>query len=184
MRLILRWSCQSLVQLLLRDCMQISTLYYIQSVTVLDVVALENTGSLSINMVIMCASIVHDVVFSCASFTSSFKICKELFIMNFPSLQGFSKLLSNNFTVKYPYSTVQINVCACVTLDISLPCNMLCTVSSAYINSNNACTPDPCIIYSIESIKLIICWKPPTLSTMFLRALDSSCCLMMEIDFQ
>ena len=82
--------------------MQISTLYYIQRVTVLDVVALENTDSLSINMVIMCACIVHDVVFSCASFTSFFKICKVLFIMNFPSLQGFSKLLSNNFAAKYP----------------------------------------------------------------------------------
>ena len=45
---------------------QRSQLYYIQSVTVLDEVALENTKSLSSNMVIMFACIVHDLVSSCA----------------------------------------------------------------------------------------------------------------------
>ena len=78
----------------LRNSKQISTIfvYYIQSVTVLDVVALENTNSLLVKMVIMCACILHDVVFSIVSFTGSFKICNKLFIVNFSSLQGSTKL--------------------------------------------------------------------------------------------
>ena len=56
--------------------MSIMFTYYIQSATALDVVALENTNSLSVNMVIICACIVPDVIFSYVSFTSSFKICK------------------------------------------------------------------------------------------------------------
>ena len=108
MRFISRWSCQSPVHLPLRNCKQISTIFvcYIQSATVLEVVASENTDSLSINMAIICACIVHDVVFSCVPFTSSFIICKELFTLNFPSFQDFPKWHSNNFAVKYPYSAV------------------------------------------------------------------------------
>ena len=80
-------------------------MYCIQSVAVLDLVELKNTNSLVSNVVIMCASIVHDIVSSCVPFTSSFKVCKELFIVDFASLEGSPKLHSNNFAVKYPYST-------------------------------------------------------------------------------
>ena len=85
-QLISRWSCQSPVPSPLRNCKQMSTIftYYIQSPTVLDVVALENTNRLSINMVIMCACIVQDVVFSCVLFTSSFKIYKFPIIAKLP----------------------------------------------------------------------------------------------------
>ena len=86
-------------------------MYNIQSVTVLDVVVLESTNSLSIdmviiNMVIISACIVNDVLFSCVPFTSSFKICKKLLIINFLSLQGFPKLHTDNFAVKYLCSMV------------------------------------------------------------------------------
>ena len=81
-------------------------MYCIQSVTILDEVALENTINLSSNVVIICASMVHDVVSSCVSFTSFLKVCKELFIVNFPSFEGSPMLHSNNFAVKYTYSTV------------------------------------------------------------------------------
>ena len=141
-----RCCCQSPVHRPLRNCKEISIvfMYNIQSVTVLDVVVLESTNSLSIdmviiNMVIISACIVNDVLFSCVPFTSSFKICKKLLIINFLSLQGFPT-----------------NVCARVTLDIYLPCNMAFMLPSAYINSNSAYNLDPCILYSVEQIKLII----------------------------
>ena len=59
-------------------CKQISTnfMYYIQNVTVLDVAVLENTNSLSNNLMITCVCIVHGVVSSCVPFTSSFKVGK------------------------------------------------------------------------------------------------------------
>ena len=88
-------------------------MYYTQSIIILDVVALDNTNILPSNLVIMCICIVHDVVSLCVPFTSSFKVGKELFIVNVPSLQGSPKLHLNNFAVK-------ISVCACVNLDISL----------------------------------------------------------------
>ena len=77
-QIISRWSCQSPVHPPLRNCKQMSTIFtfYIQSARVLNVVALENTNSLWINIVIMCACIVHGVVFLYVSFTSSFKISK------------------------------------------------------------------------------------------------------------
>ena len=81
-------------------------MYCIQSAAVLDLVELENTNSLLSNVVIMCASIVCDIVSSCVPFTSSFNVCKELFIVNFPSLEGSPKLKSNHFAVKYPYSNL------------------------------------------------------------------------------
>ena len=47
--------------------------------------ALQNTNSLSSHMMIMCACIVHYVISSCVPVISSFKFCKELFIVNFPN---------------------------------------------------------------------------------------------------
>lgn len=41
----------------------------------------------------------HDIVSSCVSFTSYFNVCKNLFIVNCPALQGSPKLLSNNYAV-------------------------------------------------------------------------------------
>ena len=41
----------------------------------------------------------HDIVSSCVSFTSYFNVCKKLFIVNCPALQGSPKLLSNNYAV-------------------------------------------------------------------------------------
>ena len=76
-------------------------MYCFQSVAVLDLVELKNTNNLLCNVVIMCASTVHDIVSSCAPFTSSFKVCKELFIVNFLLLEGSPKFYSNNFAVKY-----------------------------------------------------------------------------------
>ena len=67
-------------------------MYCIQSVTVLDVVALENTNNLLSNVVIICASLVHYVVSTCVPFNSSFKACKELSIVDLPSLEGSPKL--------------------------------------------------------------------------------------------
>ena len=93
-------------------------MYCIKSVAVLDLVELENTNSLLSNVVIICASIVHEIVSSCVPFTSSLKVSKELFIVNFPSLEGSPKLNSNNVAVKYPYSNLKINVCARVALDV------------------------------------------------------------------
>ena len=94
-------------------------MYCVQSLSVLNAVALENTNSLSSNVVLVCASIVDDVVSLCMSFASSFNIYRELFIVNFPSLEDFLKLHSSNFAVKYPYSMLQINICAPVALDMS-----------------------------------------------------------------
>ena len=94
---------------------QRSQLYNIQSVTVLDEVALENTKSLSSNMVIMFACIVHDLVSSCAPFASSFNVCKKLHIGNFPSLQGSHKLHSSIHTVRcrsmYVLVSLWISLC-------------------------------------------------------------------------
>ena len=81
-------------------------MYCIQSVAVLDLVELQKSKSLLSIVVIMCAFIVHDIVLSCEPFTSSFQVCKELFLGNFISLEGSPKLNSSNFAVKHRYSTV------------------------------------------------------------------------------
>ena len=156
----------------LRSCKEISTIFmdYIQSATVLDVVASENTNSLPRNMVIMCACIVHYVVSS--SFTSSFKVCKELLL----------SLHSNNFALKYPCSTVKINGCACVTLGICLPCNLASSLHSAWISSESSCNLDHCITYLTELRKLTILWKRPILSTIFVSAFDSANCFFFSLN--
>ena len=71
----------------LSNCKQISTtfIYYMRSITVLDIVVLDNTNNLWSNMVIMCTCIVLDVASSCVLFTSFFMICKDLFIVKFLS---------------------------------------------------------------------------------------------------
>ena len=56
--------------------------------------------------------------------------------------------------------------------------------SLSIISSNSTCNPYPCIIHLIKSIKLIIWWKAPIFSSIFLRALDSSYCYLMETAFQ
>ena len=81
-------------------------MYCTQNVAVLDLVELENTNSLLSKVVIMCTSFGHDIVSSSVPFTSYFKVCKELFIVNFTSLEDSPKLNSNNFVIKYPYSNV------------------------------------------------------------------------------
>lgn len=81
-------------------------MYCVQSVTVLDALASENINSLSRNVVIMCTSTVHDVASLCVPYARPFKVCKELFIVNCPSLKESPKLHSNNFAIKFPYRTV------------------------------------------------------------------------------
>ena len=121
-------------------------MYCIQSAAVLDFVGLQKSDSLLRVVVIMCAFTVYDIISSCVSFSSSFKVCEEMFIVNFTSLEGSPKLNSSNFTVKHPYSTVQINVCVLVALDMPLSFNMAFTIPSAII-WNSACNPDPCALY-------------------------------------